>query len=117
MPPYDRWTGEQEEIIIRAVELRISIEDIARLMDRSPRAIIARVLRLNTEGRLEIRRSNDEDDGNLLGDAPPPPTPPRPPESTRNTWNSFRIPLTTDPNDFVDGWLTRHPSAKMEGES
>ncbi len=29
----------------------------------------------------------------------------------------YGSPLTTEPNDFVDGWLTRRPSAKMEGKS
>ena len=38
-------------------------------------------------------------------------------ERLEHASTGYGLPLTTDPTDFVAGWLTRRPSAKMEGES
>ena len=118
MPPYSRWTREEEELVIHLAGLRFSIEDIARIIGRSTRAIIARVLRLNTQGRLVIRRPNDEDDDDddLPGGAPPQ-DPPPPPGHGNNGWDRLRNEWANRPN--LDGfWLAaRKIAAKMEGES
>ncbi len=81
MPPNHnrRWVESEEELLLRLVGLRFSIEVIARIMGRSTRAIIARALRLNTQGRLTMQQ-NDEGDDDLPGGAPP---------QGNNRWNQF----------------------------
>ena len=121
MPPYSRWTRDEENLLIALLKAGAPESECAWVLDRSENAIRIRAFLLVAEGRLAFHEiTHDDDDDDLPGGAPPqdpPPPPPSPPPPGNNGWDRFRNEWAHRPN--LDGfWLAaRKIAAKMEEES